>query len=95
MRFAPFQSAAGVEEAWQRIDLGSGTAFPTIAAGTFEFGFADAILRMWASYLFELECGTPPGSFAGCVTPEEAAMSHSLFATALESHRLQKTDTVC
>ena len=42
---------------------------------------------MWASYLFELVNGKRLRPFAGCVTPEETALSHELFTAALESHR--------
>jgi predicted dehydrogenase len=86
---------AGGEQAWQRIDLGSDTPFPTIAPGTFEFGFVDAILQMWGAYLYELEHGRPRSTYTGCVTPEEAALSHSLFSAALESQKRGKTVTVC
>jgi hypothetical protein len=40
---------------------------------------------MWAAYLHELVGETPPGRFARCVTPEETASWHKLFAAALES----------
>lgn len=86
---------SGAEQAWRRIDLGSDTAFPTIAAGTFEFGFVDAILQMWGAYLYEFEHGEPRSVYTGCVTPEEVALSHSLFTAALESQRRGQTVTVC
>jgi predicted dehydrogenase len=85
----------GGEQAWQRIDMGADTAFPTIDGGIFEFGFADAILQMWAAYLYELQHGAPRSHFAGCVTPEEAALSHSLFTAAVESQKRGQTVTVC
>jgi len=69
------------------LDRGQETAFKTITGGIFEFGFSDAILQMWASYVYELAKGQPLKSFAGCVTPEETALSHRLFAAALASQR--------
>jgi predicted dehydrogenase len=77
----------GGEQIWEQIDVGSETTFPTITGNIFEFGFSDAILQMWAAFLTELDGGTLPGRFAGCVTPEETAMSHRLFTAALESQR--------
>ena len=45
----------GGEQVWGQIDVGYDTPFKTITAGIFEFGFCDAILQMWASFLYELE----------------------------------------
>jgi len=75
------------EQVWGQIDMGYETAFKTITGGIFEFGFSDAILQMWAAFLYELENGRPLSHFAGCVTPEETALSHCLFTAALESHK--------
>lgn len=77
----------GGEQAWQRIDMGHEVTFKSITGGIFECGFSDAILQMWAAFLTELHHGQPPGRFAGCVRPEEAALSHRLFTAALESQR--------
>lgn len=84
----------GGEQVWQKIDMGHETAFKSITGGIFEFGFSDAILQMWAAFLYELEHGTPPKKFAGCVTPEEVAYSHRLFTAALESHNNTSTVVV-
>ena len=67
--------------------MGHETAFKSITGGIFEFGFSDAILQMWAAFLYELEHGRPLVKFAGCATPEETAMSHRLFTAALTSQR--------
>jgi predicted dehydrogenase len=75
----------GGEQAWRQIDMGYQTAFQTITGGIFEFGFCDAILQMWAAFLHELTTGKPISRFAGCVTPEETALSHRLFTAALKS----------
>ena len=77
----------GGEQVWQQIDMGHKTAFKSITGGIFEFGFSDAILQMWAAFLYELDRGKPLGTFAGCATPEETALSHRLFTAALESNR--------
>jgi len=75
----------GGEQGWMQIDLGHETAFKSVTGGIFEFGFCDSILQMWAAYLYELAEGQPLKKFAGCVTPEETALSHKLFTAALES----------
>jgi predicted dehydrogenase len=81
----------GGEQAWQTVEMGHVVAFPSITGGIFEFGFSDAILQMWAAFLHELVHGKPLRKFAGCATPQEAAMSHRLFTAALESQRMAGT----
>lgn len=80
----------GGEQTWQNIDMGYETAFKTITGGIFEFGFGDAFLQMWAAFLFEFKNGKPLKKFAGCVTPEETAVSHKLFTAALESQNKKR-----
>ena len=82
----------GGEQAWQMIDMGHEMAYKSLTGGIFEAGFSDSILQMWAAFLQELEHGSPFGRFAGCVTPEEVALSHGLFTAALES---QDSKAVC
>lgn len=77
----------GGEQVWGQIDMGHETAVKSITGGIFEFGFSDAILQMWAAFLYEYARGQTPARFAGCVTPAETASSHRLFSAALESHR--------
>jgi len=77
----------GGEQSWRQIDMGQETAFKTITGGIFEFGFSDAILQMWAAFVHELAEGSPASRFAGCVTPQETALSHRLFTAALASQR--------
>jgi predicted dehydrogenase len=74
----------GKEQIWQRTDLGFQVPFPTITGGIFEPGFPDCFLQMWAAFLAE-RAGKLDGKF-GCVTPDEAVLSHELFAAALRSH---------
>ena len=54
----------------------------------FETGFPDCFLQMWAAYAAE-RAGQLTNKF-GCVTPDEAVLSHKLFAAALESHAQKK-----
>ncbi|MFL5825925.1 MAG: Gfo/Idh/MocA family oxidoreductase [Thermoleophilaceae bacterium] len=70
-------------QVWERVEVGSQSSFPTITGGIFEFGFADAILQMWASFLAE-RAGALGDRF-GCATPQEALDSHRIFAAALRS----------
>jgi len=79
------------QQEWRHIDTGYEPAFGSITGGIFEFGFPDAILQMFAAFLHELEHGRPLKKFAGCVTPEETALSHQVFTAALESHREGRT----
>jgi len=55
--------------------------------GIFEFGFSDAVLQMWAAFLYELKNSRPLKKFAGCIRPDEMALSHRLFTAALRSHK--------
>lgn len=77
----------GSEQAWQVIDMGHEMAYKSITGGIFEAGFSDSILQMWAAFLYELEHGQPVRKFAGCVTPDETALSHRLFTAALKSNK--------
>ena len=77
LRYTP-----GNEQAWEAIDTGSQSAYPTLTGGIFEFGFSDAIQQMWAAYVNEVVTGeTGP---LGCVTPEETRMQHEIFTQALK-----------
>jgi len=74
-------------QAWMQIDMGHETAFKSITGSIFEFGFSDAILQMWAAFLYELKNGKALSKFAGCVTVEETALSHRLFTAAIQSNK--------
>jgi len=82
------------EQAWQEIDVGYTGAFKAVSGEIFEFGFPDAMLQMTAAYLHELAHGRPLRPSAGCVTPEETALSHRLFTAALRSHEHGSTEKV-
>lgn len=84
----------GGEQIWQRVQMGYTPTYPTITGNIFEFGFGDAILQMWASFLSELATRSTPSLFAGCVKPEEAAVSHHLFDAALRSHASGSTEVI-
>ena len=77
----------GGEQIWGQIQTGHETAFRSITAGIFQFGFSDSILQMWASFIYELAHGKPLKKFAACATPEEALLSHRIFTAALESQK--------
>jgi predicted dehydrogenase len=71
------------EQVWEEFQPGYVSAWPIVSGGIFEFGFADALLQMWASYLAERE-GELGDRFA-TATPREALDSHRVFDAALRS----------
>jgi predicted dehydrogenase len=76
----------GSSQAWHVLDLGSESAYPHATGAIFEFGFSDAILQMWASFLDELAHGREGmRQDFNCATPEEATATHRIFTAALES----------
>ena len=77
-----FTEAMGNEQAWCRVIVGSKPQFRTATAGIFEFGFTDAILQMWASFLAEIEGKEVE---FGCMRPGETVISHRLHTAALKS----------
>ncbi len=84
----------GGDQTWQQIQTGYEPAFKTITGNIFEFGFTDSIQQMWAAFVYELAHGKPLKKFAGCVTPQETALSHRLFTASLESHKRQSVAEV-
>jgi predicted dehydrogenase len=74
------------EQIWQRIDLGHQMAFPVVTGPIFEAGFPDCFLQMWAAYIAEREGAL--GDRLGCVTPDEALLSHQLWQAAMESAKI-------
>ncbi len=71
--------------------MGQEVAFPSITHELFQFGVSDAILQMWAAYLYELDQSKPLSPFSGCTRPDETALWHKLFTAALESQAGGKT----
>jgi predicted dehydrogenase len=74
----------GREQVWKHVDAGSQSVWPTVTGPNFEFGFSDAILQMWASFLAERADALGDG-FA-TVRPEEAALTHRIYDAAIASH---------
>ena len=79
--FQRFSTAGG--QAWSELQPGNVSAWPSITGPIFEFGFTDALLQMWASYLAE-RAGALGDRF-GTATPAEALGAHRVFAAALAS----------
>ena len=75
----------GGEQNWLQVQVPYDPPFKTITGPNFEFGFGDCFLQMWAAFLHELVNEKPINKFAGCVTPDEALLSHRLFTAALAS----------
>ncbi len=71
------------EQSWRRLDMGFQVPFPTVTGGIFEPGFPDCFMQMLAAYFAEREGFL--GERFGCVTPEEAVISHQVFNAALQS----------
>lgn len=84
----------GGEQAWQTVEVGYTGAFKAITGEIFEFGFPDSILQMAAAFFYEIAHGRPLRPSAGCVTPEETALSHRLFTAALRSQAAATVETV-
>lgn len=81
----------GGTQEWRVLDTPYQSAYPTITAPIFEFGFSDAILQMVAAFCDELVHGREGMSQPfGCATPAETTQSHRLFTAALESQKLSK-----
>lgn len=78
---------SGKEQAWQHLDIGYETIYPTITGGIFEFGFTDSMLQMWAAFCDELVHGRDgmKQSFY-CATPQETTQHHRILTAALRSH---------
>ena len=86
---------SGGPQAWNVLDLGSESAYPSITGAIFEFGFSDAILQMWAAFLDELAQGREGMRQPfHCATPDEAAATHRIFTAALESQATSSVVTL-
>ncbi len=85
--FCWMEYVAGKPQSWCSLDIGAESAYRTITGSSFEFGFSDAILQMWAAYLDELAHGKDGMAQPFyCATPAEVAVTHRLFSAALASH---------
>lgn len=74
----------GSEQIWEQVQPGNISAWPMVSGAIFEFGFADALLQMWASYFAE-RAGALGDRF-GTATVAEAVASHRVFDAAARSH---------
>ena len=80
------------EQAWSEVQPGHRSVWPTVTGGIFEFGFPDALLQMWATFLAE-RAGLLGDRF-GTATPHEALAAHRVFAAALRSHETGRNERV-
>jgi predicted dehydrogenase len=80
------------EQVWEEVQPGNISVWPMVSGGIFEFGFADALMQMWASYLAEREGEL--GERFGTATPAEALASHRVFAAALRSDLSGRAETL-
>jgi predicted dehydrogenase len=93
LRIMPY--APGEEQAWQTLDLGYTSAYPTITGGIFEFGMPDALLQMWAAFCDELVHGRDGMSQPlYCATPDETHQHHRVLTAALDSQRTRQVVVV-
>jgi len=76
----------GGKQEWRSEDLGYNSVYKTITGGIFEFGFTDAILQMWASFVDELTNRNSNMSY-GCIRPSETKIQHKILTAALESNK--------
>ena len=82
------QYTSGGEQAWQVLDLGYETPYPTITGGIFEFGFSDSLLQMWAAFCDQLANGREGMKQPFyCATPQETHQHHKILTAALESNK--------
>lgn len=81
----------GREQLWQKIDMGQEVPFKSITHNISQFGLSDAILQMWAGFLYEFDNGRPFSMFSGCLTPDETILWHRLFTAALKSNKTGAT----
>ncbi|MBR5271416.1 MAG: gfo/Idh/MocA family oxidoreductase, partial [Clostridia bacterium] len=79
-----YTQAVGSEQAWSRLVVGNKPQFATATGSIFEFGFTDAILQMWAAFVYEI---AGKEIEFGCCTPEETILSHKLHTAALLSEK--------
>jgi predicted dehydrogenase len=89
LRTLPYE--AGGQQAWHVRDLGYESAYAAITGGIFEFGFADAVLQMWATFCDELANGAAMRQPFGCATPHETWLHHRVLTAALESQATGQT----
>jgi predicted dehydrogenase len=81
----------GAEQAWQHIDLGYESAYPTITGAILEFGFSDSLLQMWAAFCDQVANGRDHMKQPFyCVTPQETYDHHRVLTAALEAGKTHR-----
>jgi predicted dehydrogenase len=89
------QYTSGGEQAWQVLDLGYETPYPTITGGIFEFGFSDGLLQMWAGFCDQLANGRARMQQPFyCATPHETYLHHRVLTAALQSGKTRQVVSV-
>ena len=83
----------GGRQEWRAEDLGYTSLVDTITGGIFEFGFPDAMLQMWASFVEELSNPDFNNGY-GCITPNETNIQHLILTAALQSGKSGETRRV-
>ena len=81
----------GSEQIWEQIQPGNVSVWPMVSGAIFEFGFADALLQMWASFLAE-RAGELGDRFATATVAEAVAAHHVFDAAARSAASLQAVD---
>lgn len=80
----------GGKQEWRSEDLGFKSVLNTITGAIFEFGFTDAILQMWGSFIEELS-NPNFNKIYGCITPRETLVQHQILTVALNSGKTSAT----
>jgi predicted dehydrogenase len=83
----------GEKQEWRSEDIGYTSVLNTITGAIFEFGFTDAILQMWGSFVEELTNADFNKTF-GCITPEETFIQHKVLTAALHSGKTGNTQSL-
>jgi predicted dehydrogenase len=91
-QYQKMEYEVGGKQIWQTVPVVYLPAYSTISGGIIEFGFTDAVLQMWASFVDELATGSVSGF--QCVTPQEAFIQHQIFTAALLSHQNQSVEEI-
>jgi len=80
----------GGKQEWRSEDLEFKSVLNTITGAIFEFGFTDAILQMWGSFIEELS-NPNFDKIYGCITPRETLVQHQILTVALNSGKTSAT----
>ena len=73
---------------------GLGDGLQDITGGIFEFGFSDAILQMWAAFLYELTEGKPKSRSPAASRPRRRPLATASSPPRLRSHANGTTEPV-